>query len=214
MTAFVALLYIAFAVAANLIVNDQGPSSVIYVAFVLVGPVLTLRDFLHKRWEDLPRLGFFMRMISIIAMGSLLTYIAAPSAGDVAKASFIAFFASELCDMSVFALLRHEGTSTRTNASNVISAAVDSLLFPTIAFGSILWAVSYQQWVAKISGGVIWLLLWHFVRPEPKYDAKSYLRDKLQAMQTTGDAPALRLVSDARPEQRPSTYVGRGEAPR
>jgi len=39
------------------------------------------------------------------------------------------------------------------------SALVDSLIFPTIAFSQILPFVVLGEWVAKITGGLIWYFL-------------------------------------------------------
>jgi hypothetical protein len=43
------------------------------------------------------------------------------------------------------------------NGSNVAGAAVDSLIFPLLAFGlPMLWPIVLGQLVAKIAGGAIW----------------------------------------------------------
>jgi len=53
----------------------------------------------------------------------------------------------------------------RINGSNVASGFVDSLIFPTLAFGilagasvgdAILWNVTAQMTAAKIIGGFLW----------------------------------------------------------
>jgi uncharacterized PurR-regulated membrane protein YhhQ (DUF165 family) len=47
----------------------------------------------------------------------------------------------------------------RSNISNVAGAAVDSLVFPTIAFGVLMPHIVAMQFFAKIAGGFIWSLL-------------------------------------------------------
>lgn len=44
----------------------------------------------------------------------------------------------------------------RANGSNVVGAAVDSILFPTIAFGVFMPWTILGQWVAKTFGGAFW----------------------------------------------------------
>jgi hypothetical protein len=168
MTKVVILLYLAFSIAANLIIADQGPDATKYVAFLLVGPILTMRDYLHRRWEA-DGLTLWGRMGLIVIAGSAFSYIASPDAGHVALASFCAFLIAGFLDTVVFQALRGEGLSTRVNASNLVSAGADSVVFFFIAFNPMMWDSTFTQWVAKISGGVVWLLLWHWVRPETSY---------------------------------------------
>jgi uncharacterized PurR-regulated membrane protein YhhQ (DUF165 family) len=47
----------------------------------------------------------------------------------------------------------------RANASNVAGAAVDSIAFPTIAFGVLLPHIIALQFAAKIAGGAVWAVL-------------------------------------------------------
>jgi uncharacterized PurR-regulated membrane protein YhhQ (DUF165 family) len=46
----------------------------------------------------------------------------------------------------------------RANGSNVVGALVDSILFPTIAFGfgAFLLPVVALQFAAKVAGGAVW----------------------------------------------------------
>jgi uncharacterized PurR-regulated membrane protein YhhQ (DUF165 family) len=56
-------------------------------------------------------------------------------------------------------MLRDKSHMTRVNLANVAASFVDSVLFPTIAFGVILpWAIT-GQFIAKVFGGYIWTLL-------------------------------------------------------
>jgi uncharacterized PurR-regulated membrane protein YhhQ (DUF165 family) len=47
----------------------------------------------------------------------------------------------------------------RANGSNMTGAAVDSLLFPTIAFGALMPHIVVMQFVAKVAGGALWAWL-------------------------------------------------------
>jgi uncharacterized PurR-regulated membrane protein YhhQ (DUF165 family) len=44
----------------------------------------------------------------------------------------------------------------RSIGSNVVGAAVDSLLFPTIAFGVFMPHIVVAQFVSKVAGGAVW----------------------------------------------------------
>ena len=146
--------YLAAIVAANLIVNEVGPKATIYVAFALIGIDLTVRDFLHREWEDR---NLWPRMAALVLAGGVISFVLGAEA--VAVASCVAFVAAGLADTLVFQLMRRVADSYRVNASNVVAAAVDSLLFPTLAFGGVMWGVTFGQFVAKVAGGALWLLL-------------------------------------------------------
>jgi uncharacterized PurR-regulated membrane protein YhhQ (DUF165 family) len=98
------------------------------------------------------------QMGSLIAATGLLTYALNPAAGQIAIASACAFTAAALVDWSTFAKLRGSWLF-RANGSNVAGAAVDSLLFPTIAFGALMPHIVAMQFVAKVAGGAVWTWL-------------------------------------------------------
>jgi drug/metabolite transporter (DMT)-like permease len=47
----------------------------------------------------------------------------------------------------------------KSNGSNVSGALVDSLVFPTIAFGGLMIEIVAMQFLAKVIGGFIWTVL-------------------------------------------------------
>ena len=136
---------------ANLSVAAFGPSVTPINAFVLIGLDLALRDWLHVRLK-------VWQMGSLIAFTGLLTFVLNPAAGQIAIASATAFTAAALVDWFTFAKLRGSWLF-RANGSNVTGAAVDSLLFPTIAFGALMPHIVLMQFVAKVVGGAIWSML-------------------------------------------------------
>ncbi len=105
-------------------------------------------------------------MGALIAAGSLLSYAVNRDSGRIALASCIGFGAAAIADTVVYHLRRRHGWYERSNDSNVVSAAVDSLLFPTIAFGVVLWPIIFGQFTAKVAGGAVWarLLVLHRAR--------------------------------------------------
>lgn len=144
-------VYAAAMIAANLSVATFGPWVSPINAFVLIGLDLALRDWLHVRLR-------IWQMGALIAGTGVLTYLLNPAAGQIAVASSVAFTAAALVDWTVFAKLRGSWLF-RANGSNVAGAAVDSLVFPTLAFGALMPHIVLAQFVAKVAGGAIWSLL-------------------------------------------------------
>lgn len=150
------LLYLAAIVAANLSVATFGPAAVIPNAFLLIGLDLTLRDRLHEAWEGRQ---LALRMAGLVAAGGLLTFLLNRDAAQIALASTVAFTVAASLDAVAYALLGKRARLVRVNGSNVIGAAADSLIFPTLAFGSLLWPIVLGQFVAKVAGGFLWSLI-------------------------------------------------------
>lgn len=154
MIATAVLVYAAAMILANLSVTTFGPSVTPVNAFVLIGLDLTMRDWLHVRIKP-------WQMAALIAITGLLTYALNPAAGKIAAASACAFSAAALVDWATFTRLRGSWMY-RANGSNVAGAAVDSLIFPTLAFGALMPQIVLAQFMAKIAGGAIWT--WIFNR--------------------------------------------------
>lgn len=70
-----------------------------------------------------------------------------------------AFILAASADWLMYVLLRDRPWLVRSNGSNIVGAAVDSIVFPTMAFGAFLPAVIFLQFVAKVGGGAVWSLL-------------------------------------------------------
>lgn len=149
--------YLAAIVAANLLVVAFGPSVTVLNAFLFIGLSITTRDHLHDAWQ---RRGLFNRMALLIVAGSALSWLLNRDAGPIALASLLAFAGSETVDTIAYQLLHNQRAAVRINGSNIASAAVDSLLFPILAFGfPVLWWVVAGQFAAKVLGGAIWAWL-------------------------------------------------------
>jgi uncharacterized PurR-regulated membrane protein YhhQ (DUF165 family) len=145
------IIYAVAMTGANISIATFGPAISPANAFFLIGLDLTLRDWLHLRLRP-------WQMGSLIICAGMMTYALNPAAGMIAIASASAFSAASLVDWATFAKLR--GTwMFRANASNVTGAAVDSLLFPTIAFGVLMPEIIAAQFVAKVAGGAMWAFL-------------------------------------------------------
>ena len=141
-------VYAVAMVLANLSAATWGPKVTPINAFLLIGLDLTMRDWLHVRLKA-------WQMGALIAGTGIITYALNPSAGMIAVASASSFTIAALVDWSVFARLKGSWLR-RANGSNVAGAAVDSLLFPTIAFGALMPHIVVMQFAAKVAGGAIW----------------------------------------------------------
>ena len=145
---------IAYAVAmtmANLLIATFGPSISPINSFFLIGLDLTLRDWLHVRLKT-------WQMGCLILGTGVLTYVLNPAAGMIAIASAVSFLVAALVDWAVF--FKTTGSwIKRANLSNTAGAAVDSVLFPTIAFGVLMPEIVALQFVAKTAGGAVWSFL-------------------------------------------------------
>lgn len=98
-------------------------------------------------------------MLALILTGSLLSAFLVWDARQIATASFVAFLASGASDTLTYSLLGEKSKLLKMNGSNVVSALVDSLVFPYIAFGAFLPEVVIGQFLAKVIGVFLWSLL-------------------------------------------------------
>ena len=136
---------------ANLSIMQFGPKVIPLNAFVLIGLDLALRDWLHvriKAWQ----------MLLLIGCSGLITYALNPAAAHIAIASACAFTAASAADWAVFSAMRGSWM-TRANASNVVGAAVDSVVFPAMAFGGVAPEIVVPMFLAKVAGGAVWALM-------------------------------------------------------
>ena len=145
---FAILLYAAAVVAANLTIAAFGPWVSPINAFVLIGLDLTLRDWLHVRVRP-------WQMLAVIAASGLISWLLNPAAGQIAVASAISFTLAALVDWLVFACGKGSWMQ-RAMRSNIAGAAVDSLAFPTLAFGVLMPSIVLLQFAAKVAGGALW----------------------------------------------------------
>jgi len=146
-------IYIAALVAANLLVAWLGVWFSLVNAFVLIGLDLSLRDKLHDLWEGdkLP-----IKMGGLIATASVVSYAINPATGMIAFASLAAFSLSMVADAFVYQYLKDKKWMIRVNGSNIAGSAVDSVVFPTIAFGGLMLEIVALQFIAKVGGGFVW----------------------------------------------------------
>lgn len=149
-------LYLLAIVLANLSVLYFGISAVYINAFLFIGLDLTSRDKLHDLWH---KRGLVWKMFCLILAGSVLSYLMNREVFQIALASTVAFGFAAIVDSFAYQLLNKYPRWLRINGSNVPSALVDSIVFPTIAFGGFILPVVLGQFCAKVAGGLFWSLI-------------------------------------------------------
>jgi uncharacterized PurR-regulated membrane protein YhhQ (DUF165 family) len=160
MLIFAIFIYATAMTAANLLIAHFGPWISPVNAFFLIGLDLALRDWLHVRLRQ-------WQMLSLIGASGLLTYALNPSAQHIVIASATAFTSAALVDWSVFT--RMSGSWLRRSlGSNVVGAAVDTVVFSALAFVllspnprpmEVVMQIAALQFAAKVGGGSLWSLL-------------------------------------------------------
>jgi uncharacterized PurR-regulated membrane protein YhhQ (DUF165 family) len=141
-------IYAAAVISANLLVAKFGPSVTPINAFFLIGLDLALRNYLQFKMSK-------SKMALMIAGTGFLSYLVNPAAGVIAVASGVAFTAAALADWATFNTVTGRWM-VRNFAGNSVGAIVDSVIFPTIAFGSMMPAIVLMQFAAKVAGGSAW----------------------------------------------------------
>jgi len=148
--------YLSSIVLANFVVLWFGPKSTIINAFLLIGLDLSLRDKLHDHWHHR---HLWSKMFLLIFSGSLITFVLNRSAIQIATASVVAFSFAAITDTLIYTFLFKKKFLVKANSSNIGGALVDSILFPSIAFGVVMPYIILGQFLAKVVGGFLWSML-------------------------------------------------------
>jgi hypothetical protein len=114
------------------------------------GACLTLRDLTQEA------LGRWWCVGAIIG-GAVLSF--ALGDGRIAVASGIAFLVSELCDFAVYQPLREQRWLLAVGMSNTVGAVVDSVLFLSLAFGSLAFLAGQvvgKAWMTALAMVLLW----------------------------------------------------------
>jgi queuosine precursor transporter len=149
-------IYISALVAANLLVAWLGPWFSPINAFFLIGLDLSLRDKLHDAWQGR---HLALKVGGLVVAAGAISFVLNPATGKIAIASITAFILAMSADSLVYQLLRKRPWLQRSNGSNIVGAGVDSIIFPTIAFGGFMLPIVLMQFAAKVGGGAIWSVI-------------------------------------------------------
>lgn len=118
-------LYLAAIVGTNVSFSVAGP---VLATFLLAGLTMVARDFVH---ED----GGRKRSFALVLVGAVLSVaLAGPG---IALASGVAFLVAETLDLLVYDALRRRTPTGGVALSGAVGSVVDSLVFLSIAFGSL-----------------------------------------------------------------------------
>lgn len=146
--------YVATIFLANALVAWVGP---VPVGFGLMAPAgvwaaglaLTLRDLIQDRHGR--------RMVVWCILGGAA--ISAGLSGRLALASGVAFLVSEFADFAVYTPLRRYSWLGAIAASNGVGLVLDSVLFLSLAFGSLEWLpgqIVAKMWVTLATVVLLW----------------------------------------------------------
>lgn len=153
MTYIATTIYALAIITANLVVAKFGPVASIYNSFFLIGLDLALRNYLALKIDA-------KRMALLIVGTGTLSYWINPASGMIALASGAAFTSAALVDWVTFNTAT--GSWVKRNlAGNSAGALVDSVVFPTLAFGALMPEIVAMQFTAKVAGGITWGYLIH-----------------------------------------------------
>jgi uncharacterized PurR-regulated membrane protein YhhQ (DUF165 family) len=151
MLIFAVVAYAAAIILANYLVSIFGPTITPVNAFVFIGLDLALRNWLNlqmNKWQ----------MGAMIFGTGVISYFLNDTMQIIAIASAVSFTLASLVDWAVFNKVTGKWLK-RANISNTAGALVDSIAFPTIAFGVLMPEIVLLQFLAKVLGGFIWTLL-------------------------------------------------------
>ena len=147
------LIFLVAIVSANLVLYFLGPIPWAMVnGFIFIGLDFVIRDKLHEIWET----HLWKRMLGLIFTGSAISVFFNLGAIQIAIASFIAFLVAGMVDAVIYHALKDKKWLIKSNASNAGGSIADSILFPTIAFGSFMPEVILGQIASKFLGGLVW----------------------------------------------------------
>lgn len=144
---FLIAIYALAIISANLLVSKFGPSITPINAFFLIGLDLALRNYLALKMSK-------FQMAAMIVGTGVISYAVNPATGMIAIASGVAFTLAAIADWATFNTVSGQWMK-RNLAGNSAGALVDSIVFPAIAFGSLMPAIVLAQFVAKVAGGAL-----------------------------------------------------------
>lgn len=141
-----AVAYVGSVILANSLATHYGMVSVGFgltaaAGTYAAGLALGVRDVIQ---ENIGKAAVF----ACIAIAGVLSYLVADA--HIATASATAFTLAELFDLAVYTPMRKHGWTVAVIASNVVGAAVDTVVFLHVSRFGVTWANSEGQLVGKV----------------------------------------------------------------
>jgi hypothetical protein len=150
-------IYLAVLVAANLVVYTTGQVALLLTGLVLVPLDFSIRVRLQEAWSG-P--GLWLRLAVLMVAGGGLTILVLPDASQVALASVSAFAAGSLLGAVVYAAALRWRTTVARGCSLGAMAAIDSVVFPMLAFEQVSGWLMVGQFLMKwLASGVFLVIL-------------------------------------------------------
>lgn len=149
---FLIFIYVSAIVLANQLVFMIGPWWSIVNSVLLIGLDFILRDKIHEK------IGL-RKVILLSVIAGLVSFFVNPEIGSIAIASSISFVLASIGDGVIYQSLINRKWIVKSNSSNVVASAIDSSVFPFIAFGAFMPAIMIGQFMAKVVGGIMWSLI-------------------------------------------------------
>lgn len=144
-------VYLSAIVAANLSIAHFGVWISPINSFLLIGLDLALRDYMGTKLK-------WWQMLLLILITGIVSYALNPTVGQIAVASSTSFIIASASDWGAFVASKGSWLN-RATKSNAVGAAIDSVLFPVIAFGAPLPSLVAAQFATKFMGATIWALI-------------------------------------------------------
>lgn len=150
------ILFIATIFGANWAIETYGlvpvgPDLIAPAGVYFAGLAFTFRDLAQDRVGRL-------WIVGAIVVGALISGLVSTK---FAMASGVAFLVSELLDFAVYTPLRRRNWIGAVVASNIVGLVADSIVFLTLAFGSLQYLpgqVVGKAWMTLLAVAVLWLL--------------------------------------------------------
>jgi len=153
-------VYVGGIVLANGLVTAFGQPALPFTAFFLIPMDLVVRDLLQDRWQiSSTSSKLRTRMLLLIAVGSLISFVTTIGSSRIAAASMVAFAITGVIDAATYQMMIRYGRVFRINAATIIAAFTDSIVFAAIAFDHVDDSLVLVQAATKIVGGFVWSLL-------------------------------------------------------
>lgn len=146
-------LYLLAFVLSNFIVLWFGPLGLIFTALFLIPFDFVIRCLFHEQWKGWE---LFLKLGSLVAVASLLTYLINHESKNIAIASMVGFLCAQITAGIFYQLTIKKPFFIKVNGSDAIGIIFDSIVFQLIAFGIITPQITLSQITMKIFGGIVW----------------------------------------------------------
>lgn len=151
LVAFIATIFLANWAIETYGLVPVGPDLIAPAGVYFAGLAFTFRDLAQDRLGR----GW---IVAAIIIGALISGLVSTK---FALASGIAFLVSELLDFAVYTPLRKRNWIGAVVASNIVGLVADSIIFLTLAFGSLQYLpgqVVGKAWMTLLAVAVLWFL--------------------------------------------------------